>query len=157
MQGRSFVISVSGFLRAADIPADTPYRASFVRDESEIISNGGSCIACMHWWFIFVLVFVTHNEMCSAPSGGWLRAPVVDSEAMVTAELDHAVVRGARQNFDYSGHYARPDVLSLRVSRARQTSVAFSDGSERRQQLQREQRLDANDIDEDEHVIRAKL
>jgi nitrilase len=43
------------------------------------------------------------------------------------AEVDHLRVREERQNFDPSGHYARPDVTRLTVDRGRQRTVHLED------------------------------
>jgi hypothetical protein len=73
----------------------------------EFLANGGTAIA--------------------APDGSFLVAPVVGREVLIVAALDHAVVRGERQNFDPAGHYARPDVTTLVVDRRRQSLATFID------------------------------
>ncbi|WP_218081199.1 carbon-nitrogen hydrolase family protein [Anthocerotibacter panamensis] len=100
-EARSYVLSVSGLMYRHEISADLPH-AQLIRDSSpDILANGGSCLA--------------------GPDGAWVVAPVVGEETLVVATLDHKRVREERQNFDPSGHYARPDVTQLTVNRQRQT------------------------------------
>lgn len=43
------------------------------------------------------------------------------------ADLGLDLVRQARQNFDPTGHYSRPDVLELHVDRRRRNPATFTD------------------------------
>ncbi|UCG23215.1 MAG: carbon-nitrogen hydrolase family protein [Chloroflexota bacterium] len=107
LEGRSYVLSVSGLMRASDVPDDMPYSAAITAGSSEIFADGGSCIA--------------------GPDGEWVVAPVVNEERLIVAALDHKRVREERQNFDPAGHYSRPDVLRLEVNRRRQSTVNVVD------------------------------
>jgi hypothetical protein len=51
--------------------------------------------------------------------------PVHNQDALLTAELDMALVPMAQMDFDAVGHYARPDVFSLRVNTAPQQAVTL--------------------------------
>ncbi|MEN0020216.1 MAG: carbon-nitrogen hydrolase family protein [Planctomycetota bacterium] len=108
-EGRSFVVSASGIIRASDVPASFPERASWVHDEDEAFYDGGSCVA--------------------GPDGRWVVEPVVGREEIVYADIDRARVLEERQNFDPSGHYARPEVLGLTVDRRRHSAATFIDGT----------------------------
>lgn len=102
-ESRSYVVGVSGVFRPADIPSDFPYAEEMRNATQEVLADGGSCIV--------------------APDGTWLVAPVVNEEKLIVADIDHRKVREERQNFDPSGHYSRPDVLSLNVNKERQSVI----------------------------------
>ena len=104
-EARSYVISAAGVMRQADFPAETPHLDLILANSSDILANGGSCIA--------------------GPDGEWVVEPVVGEERLIVANLDHSRVRAERQNFDPSGHYARPDVTQLIVDRKRQSVLTF--------------------------------
>ena len=103
-EGRSYVLSVSGLMRAEDLRDVIPGL-----EAGAFLANGGSAVA--------------------GPDGKFLVEPVVGREALIVCELDHAQVRGERQNFDLAGHYSRPDVTRLVVDRRRQGLVEFVEES----------------------------
>ncbi|MFT7619214.1 MAG: nitrilase [Planctomycetota bacterium] len=107
LEGRSFVVAANGILRGKDIPQSTPMRERFVSSDDEMLMRGGSAIA--------------------SPDGQFLVAPIADREELLIEDLNLAHVREERQNFDLSGHYARPDVLKLQVDRRRHGAVDFLD------------------------------
>lgn len=108
-EGRSYVLSVSGLLRHEDISAHLPESDLLRAQLPAVCADGGSCLA--------------------APDGSWVIEPCASDERLLIAEIDHARVREERQNFDAFGHYARPDVLELRVRRQRGTGARLIDQS----------------------------
>ncbi len=106
-ESRSFVISVSALMRKNDFPKGTPHLEKLLETAPEILANGGSCIA--------------------GPDGEWIVPPVLNKEGIIFQELDFNRIYEERQNFDPVGHYSRPDVTQLTVSRERQSTVRFTD------------------------------
>ena len=93
-ESRAFVVAPCHFQRAGAYPDDFPLARML--DGVDTIGRGGSAIL--------------------GPDGGYLAGPLFDSEGILYAELDPAVLWAARQRFDPTGHYHRPDVLGLRVT-----------------------------------------
>ncbi len=111
LEGRSFVVSVSGLMRKSDIPETIPHYESMIAASEDVLVDGGSCVA--------------------GPDGSWVIEPIVGDEQLAVATIDHRRVHEERQNFDPSGHYARPDVTQLFVNRERQSVMMFRDNADR--------------------------
>ncbi|MGY6630125.1 MAG: carbon-nitrogen hydrolase family protein [Wenzhouxiangella sp.] len=108
LEGRSFVLSACGLMRRHDFPDELPFRDRLLKVCDDMPwAPGGSCLA--------------------GPDGRWIIEPDETTDGLVTAEIDLAEVRRARQNFSPAGHYARPDVLSIQVNRQRQRTADFTD------------------------------
>ena len=106
LESRGYVLSVGGLLRDSDLPARLPDREKLA-STGELLYDGGSCVA--------------------GPDGSWIVEPAIGTERLILADLDPALIRRERQNFDPAGHYARPDVLCLGVNQKRQTTVECPD------------------------------
>ncbi len=106
-ESRSFVISVSALMNRSGIDSNIPHAELILKNCPNQLTNGGSCIA--------------------GPDGEWIIEPVIDKEDLIIATLDQNLIAKERQNFDPSGHYARPDVTKLTVDRKRQSTVDYLD------------------------------
>ena len=107
MESRSYVVSVSGLMRREDIGVGAAWREVVASASGDILADGGSCVA--------------------GPDGEWVLPPAPTVERLLVATLDYRRVLEERQNFDPSGHYARPDVTRLQVNRRRQSVVVLTD------------------------------
>jgi nitrilase len=105
LEGRCFVLSACQHLRRSQFPADMNNRLPEAPDT--VLMRGGSMII--------------------DPLGKVLAGPVFNEDALLTAELDMSLIPMAQMDFDVVGHYARPDVFSLKVNTAPQRAVTLDD------------------------------
>lgn len=110
MEGRVFSLAAAGVLRRGDVPAEFPAMVRMPDGRpDDWLREGGSCVA--------------------GPDGEWIVEPVGHREELVVASIDLADVSRARQTFDPTGHYSRPDVFDVRVDRRRRCAASFHDGA----------------------------
>lgn len=95
-EGRLFVIGVTAFLRGNDVPRDLPGADAVYGQSEDVLSNGNTTIV--------------------APGGTILQGPLIGQAGTVTATLELDLVAAGRRAFDPTGHYSRPDILSLKVN-----------------------------------------
>lgn len=107
LEGRVYSLAVGAVLSGADVPAGFPFADLLKEADVAGSYDGGSAIA--------------------DPSGRWLVEPVSREERLVIADIDPAIVRAERQNFDPTGHYSRPDIFDVTVHRGRQAAAHFDD------------------------------
>jgi nitrilase len=104
LEGRCFVLSACQHLRRSQFPADRMNNRLPEAPET-VLMRGGSMIV--------------------DPLGKVLAGPVYNEDALLTAELDMSLVAMGQMDFDAVGHYARPDIFSLRVNTAPQQAVTL--------------------------------
>ncbi len=94
-EGRCFVLSAVQYLRRGDCPDDYP---AIQGDGHEtVLIRGGSVIV--------------------NPLGAVLAGPNFEGETLLTADLDLNEIVEGKYDLDVTGHYARPDVFRLIVSK----------------------------------------
>jgi nitrilase len=102
LEGRVFCVSASGILAREDLPGDFELVDAV---EDGVYYEGASAIA--------------------GPDGQWLVPPENERRELIVADLDVSRVGQERQNFDPTGHYARPDVFRVEVDRTRRVATHF--------------------------------
>lgn len=105
-EGGCWVIGCATSLEAADIPDDIPHRDELFPNKDEWVNPGDAVVY--------------------RPFSGIAAGPMHQQKGLLIAEVNIDDVQASRRKFDASGHYARPDVFSLRVNRERQAPVKFS-------------------------------
>ncbi|MDP2291989.1 MAG: carbon-nitrogen hydrolase family protein [Actinomycetota bacterium] len=93
-EGQIFVVGVTAFLRGSDVPRDLSDAADLYGGDDDYMSRGNTAIV--------------------APGGEVIAGPLIGAAGVVRAELDLSRIAAGRRMFDPTGHYSRPDVLSLR-------------------------------------------
>jgi nitrilase len=96
-EGRAYVIGCSMVMRKEDIPDRFDFKAKYYSEVGEWINKGDSAIV--------------------SPDGKFVAGPLHAEEGILYAELDPRQMRGSKWNLDVAGHYARPDVFRLTVSK----------------------------------------
>jgi nitrilase len=115
-EGRAYVIGCSMVMRKEDIPDRFDFKAKYYSEVGEWINKGDSAIV--------------------SPDGKFVAGPLNAEEGILYAELDPRQMRGSKWNLDVAGHYARPDVFSLTVSKEDRPIIAVAEAPE--QELQAE-------------------
>lgn len=104
-EGGCWVIGCATAMEVSDIPADLPHRDDLFPRPDEWINPGDAVVY--------------------RPFGGVAAGPMHREKGLLVAEIEVSAARAARRKFDVSGHYARPDVFTLHVNRARQSPISF--------------------------------
>jgi nitrilase len=102
-EGRVFVIGANQYVTKSMYPRDLACYADLAAQPEELC-RGGSAIL--------------------DPLGQYLAGPLYHEEAILVADLDLDRLEEARFDFDVTGHYARPDVFTLRVNERPNQNVA---------------------------------
>jgi predicted amidohydrolase len=97
-EGRAFVLVAATHLPKSALPADFELASDFAGvPEGGILLNGGSAVI--------------------GPDASYIVEPVRGREELLTAEVDLERIAEEKLTLDTGGHYSRPDIFALRVSR----------------------------------------
>jgi nitrilase len=96
-EGRVYVVGCAMAMRKADIPDEFEFKSEYYSSVGEWINKGDSAIV--------------------SPDGKFVAGPLNGEEGIIYAEVEPRQMRGPKWNLDVAGHYARPDVFRLTVSK----------------------------------------
>ena len=96
-EGQVFVVGVSACLRGSDVPRGLSGADDIYGGDDDWMSKGNTTIV--------------------APGGEVLSGPLIGEPGTVSADLELDRITVGRRMFDPVGHYARPDVFQLTVTR----------------------------------------
>lgn len=105
-EGRVYVVGCSIALRKEDIPERFEFKAKYYAEAGAWINKGDSAIV--------------------APDGKFIAGSLHKEEGLLYAELDPRQMRGPKWNLDVAGHYARPDVFHLTISKDDHSMIAVA-------------------------------
>ncbi|MER8438792.1 carbon-nitrogen hydrolase family protein [Mesorhizobium sp. M1312] len=105
-EGGCWVIGTATAMQGSDLPADFPDRDRLFKAE-EWINDGDAVVV--------------------KPGGAIAAGPLNRDKGILFADVDLEAVGRARRSLDVSGHYSRPDIFSLSISRKPLTPVVFTD------------------------------
>jgi predicted amidohydrolase len=97
-EGRAFVLAAGMVLHASHFPRDYELREELDR-LPDVLIDGGSAIV--------------------GPDGEYIVPPVTGREALITADIDTRRAIEEALTLDVGGHYSRPDVFRVEVTRIR--------------------------------------
>ncbi len=106
-EGRCWVVGCGNLLRGSDLPDDFPEKNMLYPNAEEWVNPGDSLVI--------------------APDGEIAVGPLRKEEGILYCDIDRQQVGLARRTLDVAGHYARPDIFSLRVNTRPQPAVEFDD------------------------------
>jgi nitrilase len=115
-EGRTYVVGCSIAMRKEDISDQFEFKAKYYSEVGKWINKGGSAIV--------------------SPDGKFVAGPLNEEEGIIYAEVDPRQMRAPKWNLDVAGHYARPDVFQLSVSKEDRPIITLAETS--RQELQGE-------------------
>lgn len=105
-EGGCWVIGTATALQEKDVPGDFPERDRLFKLD-EWINDGDAVVV--------------------NPTGAVAAGPLHREKGILYAEIDAEAARRARRSLDVCGHYSRPDIFSLSVSRKSVQPAAFED------------------------------
>ena len=96
-EGRCYVLAAASVLRGSALPPELEPDRARLSEGLSLALRGGSAII--------------------GPDGEYVTLPLWDRPGVLMAELDLGRVRRESMTLDVSGHYSRPDLLSLTIRR----------------------------------------
>jgi nitrilase len=108
LEGRCYVLSACQYITREAYPAN--YDCKLGDDPNTVLMRGGSLIV--------------------NPLGKILAGPAGEEETILYADIDLDDIVKGKFDLDTVGHYARPDIFSLRVNEQPMPAVRFDMGKE---------------------------
>jgi nitrilase len=106
-EGRVYVVGCCIALRKDDIPERFEFKAKYYAEAGEWINAGDSAIV--------------------DPNGNFIAGPLHKEVGILYADIDPKQLRGPKWMLDVAGHYGRPDVFQLTVSKAAHPMISIAE------------------------------